>query len=109
MTLIEKLKSRARVRPQRIVLPEGEDPRIVAAAAAITREGFAKTTLLGRKKVIEAVAADLNAPLTNISIVDPATSSRLEAYAQIYHERRRARGASLEESMEAARRPLYFA
>ena len=35
MTLIEKLKARARIRPQRIVLPEGEDPRIVAAAAAI--------------------------------------------------------------------------
>jgi phosphate acetyltransferase len=109
MTLIEKLKSRARVRPQRIVLPEGEDPRIIAGAATITREGFAKITLLGRRKVIEAVAADLKAPLTNIAIVDPATSSRLEAYAQIYHQQRRARGASLEESMETARRPLYFA
>src|SRR5579862_9763848 len=109
MTLIEKLKARARVRPQRVVLAEGEDPRIVAAAVAITRDGFAKITLLGRGKVIEAIAAGLNAPLANITIVDPATSSRLEVYAQIYHERRRARGASLEESMETARRPLYFA
>jgi phosphate acetyltransferase len=109
MTLIEKLKARARVRPQCIVLPEGEDPRIVEAAAAITREGFAKITLLGRKPIIESVAANLRAPLTNIAIIDPAASPRLEAYAQIYYERRRARGVSLEESSETARRPLHFA
>jgi phosphate acetyltransferase len=109
MTLTEKLKARARTRPQRIVLPEGEDPRIVAAAAAITREGFAKITLLGRKTVIESVAADLRAPLSNITIVDPAASPRLEVYTQIYYERRRARGVSLEESRQTARRPLYFA
>jgi phosphate acetyltransferase len=109
MTLIEKLKSRARTRPQRIVLPEGEDPRVVAAAAAITREGFAKITLLGRKTIIESVAANLGALLTNVVISDPATSPRLEDYAQIYYERRRARGVSLEESKETVRRPLYFA
>jgi phosphate acetyltransferase len=109
MTLIEKLKARARTRPQHIVLPEGEDPRVVAAAAAITREGFAKITLLGRKTIIESVAADMRVPLTNVAIADPAGSPRLEAYAQIYYERRRARGASLEESRETARRPLYFA
>jgi phosphate acetyltransferase len=109
MTLIEKLKARARARPQRIVLPEGEDPRIVAAAAAITREGFAKIALLGRKAIIESVATDLRVPLTNVATADPGASSRAEAYAQIYHERRRARGVSLDESREVAARPLYFA
>jgi phosphate acetyltransferase len=109
MTLIEKLKARARTRPQRIVLPEGEDPRVIAAAATIVREGFAKITLLGRKTIIESVAADLRAPLTNVAIADPSASPRLESYAQIYYERRRARGVSLEESRETARRPLYFA
>jgi phosphate acetyltransferase len=109
MTLIEKLKARARTRLQRIVLPEGEDPRIVSAAAAITREGFAKITLLGRKGIIESVAADLRVPLTNVAIADPASSLRLDAYTQIYYERRRARGLSFDESREAARRPLHFA
>jgi phosphate acetyltransferase len=109
MTLIEKLKSRARANPQRIVLPEGEDPRVVAAAAGVTREGFAKITLLGRKQIIESVAADLRVPLNGIAITDPAASPRLEAYAQIYYERRRARGVSLEEARETARCPLHFA
>jgi len=109
MTLVEKLKSRARANTQRIVLPEGEDPRVVAAAAAVTHEGFAKITLLGRKQIIESVGADLRVPLTGIAITEPAANPRLEAYAQIYYERRRARGASLEEAHETARRPLYFA
>lgn len=109
MTLIEKLKTRARTSPQRIILSEGEDPRVISAAAEITREGFAKITLLGRKAIIDSVAANLGVTLTNVAIVNPAASPRLDAYAQIYYERRRARGATLDESQEIACRPLYFA
>jgi phosphate acetyltransferase len=109
MTLVEKFKARARARPQRIVLPEGEDPRVVAAAAATTREGLAKITLLGRKHLVESVAADQGVTLGGVAIVDPSASSRLDAYARIYHERRRARGASFDEALDFARRPLYFA
>lgn len=109
MNLIEKIKARARTRPQRIVLPEGEDARVISAAGAIAREGFAKITLLGRKQIIEAAAGKLDVALNNIVIVDCSASPRLEAYVQIYYERRRARGATLEESGEIARKPLYFA
>jgi phosphate acetyltransferase len=109
MTLVEKIKARARANVQRIVLPEGEDPRIVAAAVAITRDGFAKVTLLGRKQIIGSVASDLRVGLGDVAIVDPAASPRVEEYAQMYYERRRARGVSLEEAREIARRPLYFA
>ncbi len=109
MTLIEKLKARARANPQHIVLAEGEDPRVVSAAAAVTREGFAKITLLGRKQIIETLARDAHLPLAGIAVTDPAASPRLETYTQIYYERRRARGVTLEEAGETARKPLYFA
>ena len=109
MTLVEKIKSRARARLQRVVLPEGEDPRAVSAAAAIARDGFAKVTLLGRKHIIDTVAGDLHVGLADVAIADPAASGRAEEYAQIYHDRRRSRGVSLEEAREIARRPLYFA
>jgi len=109
MTLVEKLRARARTDPQRIVLSEGEDQRVISAAAAISREGFAKITLLGRKAIIGQIAADLRVSLENVAIEDPSSSARGEACAQIYYERRRARGASLEEAREIARRPLYFA
>lgn len=109
MTLLEKIRSRARALPQRIVLPEGEDPRIVRAAAAITREGFAKITLLGRKQIIGSIAADARVSMDGVAIEHPAAHARADVYAQIYWERRRARGATLDEAREIARLPLYFA
>ncbi len=48
-------------------------------------------------------------PLGDIAIEDPSGSPRAEDYARIYQERRRARGATLEESRDIVRRPLYFA
>jgi len=109
MTLIEKLKARARTSLQRIILSEGEDPRVISAAATIAREGLAKITLLGRKQIIEPAAADLGALLTNVSIIDCPLSSRIDAYAHLYCERRRTHGATLEQSQELARMPLQFA
>jgi len=107
--ILEKLKNRARAHPQHIVLPEGEDRRAITAAAHVVQEGYAKITLLGRAKTIGAVAEELRVKLDGVTLLDPATSPNLERYAQIYFERRRARGTTLEEACEIARRPLYFA
>jgi phosphate acetyltransferase len=109
MQLLNKLVNRARAMPQRIVLPEGEDARVIAAASQIAREGFAHVTLLGRKSLIQAQSQDKNIALDGVKIVDPSSSERLDAYAQIYHERRRAKGVSLDEADATARKPLYFA
>jgi phosphate acetyltransferase len=109
MTLIDKLKARARAQPQRIVLPEGEDPRMVSAAVAIAQEGFAKITLLGQRPIVESVAGGLGASLQGVEIVNPRASPKAGAYGELYYERRKARGVTLEESREIARQPLYFA
>jgi len=109
MSILETLKNRARAYPQHIVLPEGEDRRAIAAAARVAKEGYAKITLLGRAKIIQSAAEELSANLAGVTLLDPAASPNLEKYAQIYFERRRARGTTLEEAREIARRPLYFA
>ena len=109
MHILDTLKSRARAYPQRIVLPEGEDDRVIQAAARAAAEGYAKPTLLGRADAIRASAARLGAKLDGIEILDPASSPRVDSYAQIYLERRRARGTAHEEARETARKPLYFA
>jgi len=109
MSLLSLLKSRARTGQQHIVLPEGEDPRVVAAAAQIAREGYAKITLIGRPAVVQAAAQSAGATLGSTQIVEPGASPHLERYAQIYHERRRAKGVTQEEAREIARTPLYFA
>lgn len=109
MEWMEHLRSRARAHPQRIVLPEGEDARVVEAAARAAAGGYARITLLGRRNMIEAAAQRSGSWCGNIEIVEPAASEKLECYAQLYYERRRARGVTMEEAQAVARRPLYFA
>ena len=82
---------------------------MISAAGTIAREGLARVTLLGRKQIIESVASELGVSLANVSIVHCPASPKLEAYAHIYSERRRARGASLQECREIAQKPLFFA
>jgi phosphate acetyltransferase len=109
MELLQTLQHRARVYPQRIVLAEGEDDRVISAAARAVTEVCAKPTLLGRVSVIRAAADRLGAKLDSIELLDPASSPRLAAYAQILFDRRRASGTTLEEAHDLARKPLYFA
>jgi phosphate acetyltransferase len=109
MNLTRKLANRARALPQRIVLPEGEDSRVIAAASQISREGFARLTLIGRKAVIESHARDHKFALDGVTILEPAMTPNLDTYAQIYFERRRARGISLDEADAVIRKPLYLA
>lgn len=109
MSVIEVFKLRARVRPQRIVLPEGEDPRVIAAAVQATRRGYAEITLLGREQLIRAAAADGNFALDGVKVQDPATSLMLDEYSRILHERRRASGITLGEARTLATQPAYFA
>lgn len=99
MGVLQTLKDRARAHPQHIVLPEGQDPRTLEAAAKVAREGFARVTVLGR--ALE--------PSPGVSVLDPAASDKLPAYARLYFERRHAKGVTEEEARSIAARPIYFA
>ena len=109
MELLETLRSRARAHPQRIVLAEGEDDRVIVGAARAVTEAYAKPTLLGRATIIRATADRLGVKLGGIEVLDPSSSPRVECYAQILFEQRRASGMTFEEAYELSRKPLYFA
>lgn len=107
--LLQSLKDRARARPQRIVLPEGNDPRTIKAAARIARERFATVILLGQPSALEANAAAAGISLEGVERIDPANSSKLDDYAGIYFERRRSKGVTESEARKVAQQPLHFA
>lgn len=109
MNVLEMLKSRARAVPQHIVLAEGEDPRVIAAAGRVASEKFAKLTLLGRPNVMQAAAEKAGVSLAGVTLLDPGASPHLDRYTQIYFERRRARGITLDEARATSAKPLYFA
>ncbi len=103
------LRARARAAGRHVALPEGDEPRPLAAAAKLQAEGIARVTLVGRRDQIEAAARVEGVGLAGIGIEEPPTSGReLDALLRSYLERVRARGIGLEEAREHLRDPLLW-
>ena len=69
------LIQRARAGKKRIVLPEGDEPRTIQAAALCHQKGIAQCVLLGKPDEVRTIAASHNVTLPdNIEIIDPETT-----------------------------------
>ncbi len=109
MSAIEKIKAKARADVKHIVLPEGTEPRTVQASAKILKEGVARVTLLGNPDEVRKVAAETGTDLTGVAIIDPATSEKRAAYADLLYELRKAKGMTPEQATElVTKNPLYY-
>ena len=102
----EELKKRAGEKQRTIVLCEGEDKRVVEAAQRCIEEGAAKIIVLGKESEIKAANPD--ADLTGVEIVNPATSPKLEEYANLLYELRKAKGMTEEQAKEQAKDATFF-
>ena len=102
----EELKKRAGEKQRTIVLCEGEDKRVVEAAQRCIEEGVAKIILLGKESEIKAANPD--ADLTGVEIINPATSPKLEEYANLLYELRKAKGMTEEQAKEQAKDTTFF-
>ena len=108
MTMIEKVWAKARHNLRAIVLPEGDEPRTVQAAAKVRVEGLAEPILLGDPDRIQAIAAKTGTDLTGIEIVNPADSARFDAYADALYELRKSKGLSREDAGKLAADLMYY-
>lgn len=106
MSLLDEIKSKAAARNKTIVLCEGEDERVVRAAAQITKEGIAKIVLIGNAAECKKVAPDTD--LTGVTLIDPLTSDKTEEYARILYEARKAKGMTEEQAKEQAKDRTMF-
>lgn len=108
MQVLEKLRSLAAADRQHIVLPEGEDPRTIQAAAETVRLGIADVTLLGSEEKIQAKAREIGVDLREVPVIDHIRSPEFSKYAKYLHDLRKAKGMLEEEAERAMRDPLYF-
>ncbi|MDE5581863.1 MAG: phosphate acetyltransferase [Treponemataceae bacterium] len=86
MDFVEQLKEKAKAAGKKIVLCEGEDKRVVEAAAKIVREGIAKIILIGNAEECKRVAPEVDT--SGIELVDPAASANIDKYAEILFKAR---------------------
>lgn len=108
--VLRSLIEAARRLDRRIVLPEGEDRRIVDGAVRAARDGLARITLLGREAIVGKLLAEQDLPAGRVIVEDPVKSPRLHNYASAYLELRKAKGCqSLAQAEQEVAAPLAFA
>lgn len=91
-----------------IVLPEGEDIRTLEAAVEVSRKSLAKVTILGNAAQITNKLNELGADMSNICVVEPATSEKAEQYAQEFYEIRKAKGMELDKAKELMNNCMFY-
>jgi len=97
LSVIENIVAASKRAQPHIVLSEGNDPRIIEAAVRATQDGLARITLIGQT------------PVDGVTTIDPATSDKVEAYAQAFFDLRKHKGINEDIARQTVETPLAFA
>ena len=103
-----QLLDRARSDRKRIVLPEGEDDRILNAAGRLLQRGVADLTILGDEAQIRPRAAELGVDLSHATVLNPRTSELCDQFAEQYAALRKHKGVTVEQARETIHDVSYF-
>ncbi len=107
MAFLDGIVEQVRRSPQRVVFPEGEDPRILEAADRYVSEALGEATLIGRPDRVREAAKTAGADLDRLRVLDVEDEGRIERGARILEELRRAKGMTIEEARYALKKPEY--
>jgi phosphate acetyltransferase len=102
------LVERAKAERKHVVLPEGDDERVLRAADILLRRGIVELTVLGSPQDVAARVAALGLDLEGANVVDPQTSPLRAVYAETYHELRKHRGVTEELALDTVGDENYF-
>ncbi|KMO76251.1 Phosphate acetyltransferase [Mycolicibacterium obuense] len=103
-----QLLDQARSDRRRIVLPEGDDDRILQAAGRLLKRNVADLTILGDEQQVRARAAELGVDLSAADILDPQRSELCDQFAEQYAEMRKHKGVTVEQARETMHDVSYF-
>lgn len=102
--LLDEIRNKAKLANKKIMLAEGEEPRVIEAAKIIAKQKMARVVLVGNSDKINKIGGDLN----GIEIIDPKTDSNREKYINVLYETRKSKGMTLEQAQKLALDPLYY-
>lgn len=108
MDIIEKFRLKASKEIKRIVLPEGEDSRIIKAASIVQFQGIAKPILIGDIQKIKNISKELKIDIRNIEICDINNANKIKNYAKCIYEIRKEKGMSHKEADLTIKKPMYY-
>ena len=111
MSILDSMIPRAKAANKTIVLPEGMDPRVIAAAVKAATVGICTPIVLGTPEEIAASEAKAGVTLASagVKVIDYTTSDLLPQLAGAFYEKRKAKGMTEEEALATIKgKRLYF-
>lgn len=91
-----ELLQKARAHTQHIVLPEGEEERVLRAAEILLSRGVVDLTLLGSERLIREKIAQLGLHMDTVNIIEPLKSKVFDEYVKTYFDLRKHKGITME-------------
>jgi phosphate acetyltransferase len=108
MRFIETVYEKLRSKPRRIVFPEGNEPRVTAAAVEYVERGFGAVLLVGSRDAIEQAAKEASVSLEKIQTIDPAHATEMPDFCRRLELFNHYRHISEPEARQILINPSYF-
>ncbi|MFC1501815.1 phosphate acetyltransferase [bacterium] len=108
MDLLRQIRDTATEKKKHIVLPEGEDDRMIQAAERLVQDRICQVTILGVPHDIRRRAKDLTISLENVQIINPQESNQFAHYSDRFFQLRQHKGITQQEARKIIAQPLYF-
>lgn len=106
--LMAKLFPKAAAAGKTLVLPEGNDPRVMKAAKIIADRKMAALKILATPEEAAKAMEGISFAGQDVEVIDWCNSPLIEKLAAVLYERRKAKGMTPEESIAKAKNRLYF-
>src|SRR5699024_137945 len=107
MSLLDVLQEKLSGKNVKIVLPEGEDERVLTAATQLQSTDYVTPVLLGNEANVNALAKDKGLDISNLEIIDPETSDLKQELVTAFVERRKGK-ATEAQAQEMLKDVNYF-
>ncbi len=108
MDLLAEIRQRAARLSKKIVLPEGEDDRMLYAAERLRRENICDVTILDLNNTVKEECEKLGVSLEGIEVINPHESDDLARYTEEFYRLRKHKNITKDEAHETILQPLYF-
>ena len=109
LELLDKIKENASKRRKTLVLPESHDERVLKATEILLKNKIASVITLGNEEKIWSDAKRLGLELKGMRTINPEKSELLSNFANIFYNKRKHKGVTIESAREILKRDLFFA
>ncbi|MFA7289013.1 MAG: phosphate acetyltransferase [Melioribacteraceae bacterium] len=107
--LLNQIREKASQKKKTIVLPESHDERVLRAAEILAKEKTCNIITLGNEEKIRSDAQKLGLDLSGVRIIDQEKSEKLSDFANIFYNKRKHKGVTIEQAHETIKRDIFFA